>query len=127
VLWALIVTALAIVYRFAPDRNEPRWRWVTWGSAIAATLWIAGSMLFALYVRNFGTYGETYGALGGVVVLLLWFYMSAFIVLLGAEINAEMERQTRRDTTRGEPREMGQREAYAADTLGHSAGRGGRR
>jgi membrane protein len=123
VLWALIVTALAVVYRFAPDRNEPRWRWVTWGSAIAATLWILGSMLFSLYVRNFGSYGETYGTLGGVVVLLLWFYMSGFIVLLGAEINAEMEHQTRRDTTRGEPKEMGQREARMADTVGHQAGR----
>lgn len=123
VLWLLIVTALSFVYRFAPDRDAPRWRWVTWGSAIAATLWIVGSVLFALYVSNFGSYGESYGALGGVVVLLLWFYLSGFIVMLGAEINSELERQTMRDTTRGEPQPMGRRDAHAADTLGRSATR----
>ena len=121
ILWFLVVLGLAVVYRFAPDRNEPKWRWVTWGSAIAATLWIAGSILFALYVRNFGSYGATYGALGGVVILLMWFYLSGFIVILGAEINAEMEHQTGRDTTRGRPEPMGERGAHVADTLGHRA------
>jgi membrane protein len=117
-LWFLIVLGLAVVYRYAPDRDEPRWRWVTWGSAIAATLWIVGSVVFSLYVRNFGSYGETYGSLGGVVVLLLWFYLSGFIVVLGAEINAELEHQTRRDTTEGRQRRMGNRDAYVADTVG---------
>lgn len=121
VLWFLVVLGLAVVYRFAPDREEPKWRWVTWGSAVAATLWIVGSVLFAIYVRNFGSYGATYGALGGVVVLLLWFYLSGFVVLLGAEINAEMEHQTKRDTTRGRPAPMGERGAHVADTLGHRA------
>jgi len=121
VLWFLVVLGLAVVYRFAPDRDEPKWRWVTWGSAIAATLWIAGSVLFAFYVRNFGSYGATYGALGGIVVLLLWFYLSGFIVMLGAEINAEMEHQTRRDTTKGRPEPIGERGAHVADTVGHRA------
>lgn len=119
VLWFLVVFALAVVYRFAPDRDEPKWRWVTWGSGIAATLWLVGSLLFSLYVQNFGSYGETYGALGGVVVLLLWFYLSAFIVILGAEINAELEHQTRRDSTKGPPEQAGERGAQVADTVGH--------
>jgi membrane protein len=119
VLWFLVVFALAVVYRFAPDRDEPKWRWVTWGSGIAATLWLVGSLLFSLYVQNFGSYGETYGALGGVVVLLLWFYLSAFIVILGAEINAELEHQTRRDSTKGPPKQAGERGAHVADTVGH--------
>jgi membrane protein len=118
VLWVLVVLSLAVVYRFAPDRDRPQWRWVSWGSAVAATLWLIGSLGFSLYVRNFGSYGETYGALGGVVVLLLWFYLSAYVVILGAEINAEMEHQTERDTTSGEERPPGERGAHVADTVG---------
>ena len=118
-LWLLVVLALSVVYRYAPDRRAAKWRWVTWGSAIAATLWLGGSLLFSLYVRNFGSYGETYGALGGVVVMLLWFYLSAFVVVLGAEINSELEHQTARDTTKGRERPQGRRGAYVADTLGH--------
>lgn len=92
-LWVLVVLGLGVLYRYGPDRPKPRWRWVSPGSAIAATLWMAASVGFALYVRNFGSYNETYGALGGVVVLLMWFYLSGFIVVLGAEINAHLERQ----------------------------------
>jgi membrane protein len=121
VLWFLVVFALAVVYRFAPDRDHPKWSWVTWGSAAAATLWLVVSLLFSLYVRNFGNYGETYGALGGVVVLLMWFYLSAFVVVLGAEINAELEHQTRRDSTTGREQPAGQRDAYVADTVGESS------
>ncbi|HEX7035598.1 MAG TPA: YihY/virulence factor BrkB family protein [Pseudomonadales bacterium] len=121
-LWLFGVLALAVVYRFAPDRHQPRWRWVTWGSAIAVTLWIVASVLFSLYVRNFASYNETYGALGGVVILLMWFYLSGYVVVLGAEINAEMEHQTAEDTTVGEPREMGRRRAHVADTLGETRG-----
>lgn len=121
-LWLFMVLGLALVYRFAPDRDPAKWRWVTWGSATAATLWIVGSVLFSLYVRNFGSYGETYGALGGVVILLMWFYLSGFVVVLGAEINSELEHQTSRDTTRGPDRPRGQRDAYVADTLGETRG-----
>ncbi|MGW8367817.1 MAG: YihY/virulence factor BrkB family protein [Gammaproteobacteria bacterium] len=117
-LWILVVLSLALIYRFVPNRKEAKWRWVTWGSAIAATLWIIGSVLFALYAGSFDTYGEMYGALGGVVILLLWFYLTGFTVMLGAEINSELERQTARDTTVGAPKPMGQRGAYVADTLG---------
>lgn len=119
-LWLVAVLGLAVVYRYGPDRDKPRWRWVTWGSGIAATLWLIGSALFAVYVSNFGSYNETYGALGGVIVLLLWFYLTGFIIILGAEINAEMERQTTRDTTTGPREPMGRRGAYAADTLGRT-------
>jgi membrane protein len=120
-LWIFAAAGLAVIYRFAPAREKARWQWVTWGSVMAATLWLVGSVLFAEYVRLFGGYAKTYGALGGVVVLLLWFYLSSYFVVLGAEINAEMERQTTSDTTEGPPAPMGKRGAYAADTLGRSA------
>ena len=116
-LVALVVTALAVVYRVAPDRDAPRFRWVSTGALVAAALWILGSVLFSLYVNNFGSYNKTYGALAGVVVLMLWLYLTSYIVLLGAEINAESERQTRRDTTKGESVPMGERGAEAADQL----------
>ena len=119
-LWGLAVLGMAVVYRFAPDRNEPKWRWLTWGSGIAATLWLIGSLLFAIYARNTASYGETYGALGGVVVLLMWFFLTGYCIVLGAEINSEMERQTKEDTTQGPAKPMGQRDAYAADTVGES-------
>jgi membrane protein len=120
-LFGVAVLGLAIVYRFAPDRRQAQWRWITPGSLIAATLWVIGSVLFGWYVRSSGSYGETYGALGGVVVLLMWFYLSGYIIVLGAEINAEMERQTERDTTTGAPKPRGARGAYSADTVGPSA------
>lgn len=120
-LFCVAILGLAIVYRFAPDRKEAKWSWITPGSFVAAALWLAGSLLFALYVRNWGSYGDTYGALGSVIVLLMWFYLSGYVVILGAEINSEMERQTKRDTTEGTPKPMGQRGAYSADTIGPSA------
>jgi membrane protein len=120
-LFAVAVLALAVVYRVAPDRKAPKWRWVTAGSFIAATLWLICSVLFASYVRNWGSYGRIYGALGGVVVLVLWFYLSGYIVILGAEINAETERQTTKDTTAGAPQPRGARGARTADTVGPTA------
>ncbi len=123
VLYGFAVFALAIVYRYAPAREPARWRWLSWGSTIAALLWLGASVLFAIYVRNFASYGVTYGALGGVVVLLMWFYISGYIVVMGVEINAEMERQTVKDTTEGKPEPLGQRGAYAADTVGPPAGK----
>jgi membrane protein len=120
-LWLVAIVGLAVIYRYAPARNRPKWRWVTGGSVVASTLWLVGSLLFATYVRTFGSYGKTYGALGGVIVLLMWFYVSSFTIVLGAEINAEMERQTRHDTTEGRERPLGERGAYAADTVGPAA------
>ena len=116
-LVAVVIGALAVVYRVAPDRDAPRFRWVSVGALVAAVLWLIGSGAFSLYVNNFGSYNKTYGALAGVVVLMLWLYLTSYIVLLGAEINAESERQTRQDTTRGEPRPMGERKAVAADEV----------
>ena len=116
-LVALVVAALAITYRVAPDRDQPRFSWVTTGSLVATVLWIIGSIAFSLYVNNFGSYNKTYGAIAGVVVLMLWLYLTSYIVLLGAEVNAESERQTRADTTRGASAPMGERGAAAADEL----------
>lgn len=116
-LAAAILLALAVLYRFGPSRDRPRWRWVSWGAAAATLLWIVASILFSWYVANFGSYNETYGSLGAVVILLMWFYLSAFVVLMGAELNAEMEHQTARDTTEGEPEPMGRRGAQMADRV----------
>lgn len=116
-LVGLVVAALAVVYRVAPDRDAPQMRWVSTGAIVATVLWVAGSVVFSLYVDNFGKYNKTYGALAGVVVLMLWLYLTSFVVLLGAEINAESERQTARDTTHGPPVPMGERDAVAADTV----------
>jgi len=120
-LWGFAAVGLSALYRYAPSRQRARWRWVTWGSVIAATLWIAASIGFAFYVATFGSYGKTYGALGGVIALLMWFYVSSFTIVVGAEINAEMERQTKRDTTDGPEVPLGQRGAFAADTVGPAA------
>jgi membrane protein len=116
-LVGLVVGALAVVYRVAPDRDAPRFRWVSTGAVVATVLWVIGSVAFSLYVDNFGSYNKTYGALAGVIVLMLWLYLTSYIVLLGAEINAESERQTARDTTRGDAEPMGSRGAVAADTV----------
>lgn len=121
VLFGVAILGLATVYRYAPDRTRARWQWITPGSLIAAVMWMIGSALFALYVRNWGSYGETYGALGSVIVLLMWFYLSGYVVIMGAEINSEVERQTRHDTTEGRPKPPGERGAYSADTVGPSA------
>jgi membrane protein len=112
-----------VLYRFAPDRANPRWRWVSPGALVALVLWLLGSVGFSWYVDNFGKYNQTYGALAAVIILLLWLYLSAFAVLLGAELDAEIERQTARDTTTGPERPLGQRDAEVADTLGESSPR----
>ena len=114
-LAALLIVGLAVLYRYAPDRDEPRWSWVSWGSGIATVLWVLASIGFSFYVSLFGNYNKTYGALAGIIILLFWLYLSAFVVLLGAELNAEMELQTARDTTAGPERPMGERDAHAAD------------
>ena len=115
VLFGCVILGLSLLYRFAPSRREARWRWVTPGSALAAGLWLGASILFSVYVANFASYDATYGSLGAVAVLLLWFYLSALVVILGAELNAELELQTRHDTTRGSERPMGSRGAFVAD------------
>jgi membrane protein len=116
-LVVLVILALAVIYRVAPDRDAPKFRWVSPGSIVATVLWIVGSAAFSFYVDYFSSYNKFYGALAGVVVLLLWLYLTCYIVLLGAEINAEAERQTRRDSTEGEEQPLGERGATAADEV----------
>jgi len=115
-----VIVALAVLYRYGPSRDQPQWTWVSGGAIVATVLWLVASILFSVYVANFGSYNQTYGSLGAVVVLLTWLYLSAFIVLLGAELNSEMEHQTTQDTTRGAEQPMGQRGAQKADTVGES-------
>ncbi len=116
VLLALfILMALAILFRYGPSRAPAQFRWVTPGAIVATVLWIAGSVAFSFYVQNFASYNKTFGSLGAVVVLLMWFYLSAFIVCIGAELNAELEHQTARDSTTGRERPLGDRGAYVAD------------
>ena len=103
-LFALVLLGLALLYRFGPSRAPASWRWVTPGSLLATTLWLAASMAFSLYVGKFAAYNQTYGTLGGVVVLLMWLYISAFVILLGAELNAEAELQTKRTPPPGRRR-----------------------
>jgi membrane protein len=92
VLVLLLVASLSAIYRFAPSREQARWRWVSWGAAVATMLWLVGSILFSLYVSTIAAYDKTYGSLGAVIILLLWFYLSAYVTLVGAELNAEIVR-----------------------------------
>jgi membrane protein len=123
VLLAGLLVGLAVLYRYGPDREEARWRWTSPGAIVAATIWLIGSIAFSVYTANFAKYNETYGSLGAVVVLMLWLYLSSLSVIIGAELNAELERQTARDTTTGPPRPLGERRAHAADTIGEAASR----
>ena len=117
-LFCLTVFGLSVLYRYAPSRDEPEWKWASPGAVISCLIWVVASAGFAFYVGNFGSYNESFGTLAGVIVLLMWFWISAFIILLGAELNAEMEAQTRADTTKGPDAPMGSRDAVKADTLG---------
>ncbi|MBU2359957.1 MAG: YihY/virulence factor BrkB family protein, partial [Alphaproteobacteria bacterium] len=93
----LVAAGLAILYRYAPARKRRAWRWITPGAAFACLLWLGGSVLFAWYVQNLASYNETFGTLGGVIVLLMWLWLSSFIVLLGAEVDSEIEAQAKQD------------------------------
>jgi len=119
--WTLLVVisivALGLLYRVGPDRDAPAVKWLSLGSVVATVMWVAASLGFAFYVDNFGSYAKTYGALAGVVVLLLWFWITALVVLIGAEVNAEAEAQTIKDTTKGRPQPLGRRGAVKADEL----------
>jgi membrane protein len=117
-LYVVILFALACLYRYGPSRTKPQWRWVSWGSAIAGGVWIMGSLLLSWYVANFGTYNATYGSLGAVIGFMIWMWISIIVLLAGAEINAEMEHQTARDTTEGGDNPMGARGARMADEVG---------
>jgi membrane protein len=119
--WGLLLSvfagALAVLYRVAPDRDAPRLRWVSLGSVVVTVVWALVSLGFSFYVDNFGSYDKTYGTIAGVIVLMLWLYLTCYLVLLGAEINSEAEHQTAQDTTTGDPQPMGRRGAEMADSL----------
>jgi membrane protein len=117
ILFGGALVALGLLYQWAPDRANARWRWISPGAIFAAVAWLIASALFSVYVSNFGSYNETYGSLGAIVVVMLWLYLTALVVVLGAELNTELERQTAADTTTGPSRPLGEREAYAADTV----------
>jgi membrane protein len=114
---------LSTAYRFGPNRKAAQWKWVSWGAVTAAVLWLGASLLFSWYASSFGNFNKTYGSLGAIVVLMMWFYISSFVILMGGELNAEMEHQTRKDTTKGPDKPMGERDATMADTLGHMRNR----
>ncbi len=124
--WTLLILfvliALAVLFRFGPSRRQARWQWLSVGSLAGALVWLISSIGFAVFVANFGNFNESFGSLTGVVILLLWLWISAFVVLLGAAVNAEVEAQTRIDSTIGAPRPMGERGATKADELGKSFG-----
>lgn len=120
VLALTTMVGLGILYRYAPNRTPAKWQWVTPGSLLATVIWTLASLAFGVYAENFGTYNKTYGTLGGAVVLGLWMYISSLAILLGAELNAELEHQTREDSTIGPPRPMGERHARKADRLGEA-------
>ena len=117
-LLVVVAWALALIYRYGPSREKPRWRWISWGSALAAVCWIGVSILFSWYAENFGSYNKTYGSLGAIIAFMFWIWLSIIVVLIGGEINAETEHQTVRDTTTGRPKPMGARGATMADTVG---------
>jgi membrane protein len=96
---AAAVVALSVLYRYGPSRRRPRWRWITWGGAVAAVLWLLASMGFSFYVGAFAHYDRTYGSLGAVVAFMTWIWLSSIIVLAGAELNSEIEAQSAVDTT----------------------------
>jgi membrane protein len=120
-LLVAVLTGISLIYRFGPSRRAPKWRWLSWGAVIATLVWIAASWGFSFYLQNFANYNATYGSLGAVIGLMMWTWISVIILIVGAEINAEMEHQTKCDSTVGEPKPMGERGAVVADTLGKTA------
>jgi membrane protein len=120
-LLVLIAAAISLLYRYGPSRERAKWRWVTWGSIGATVVWLAASVGFSFYLSNFANYEATYGSLGAVIGFMMWTWISVITLIMGAQINAEMEHQTTRDSTTGEPKPMGQRGAVVADTVGKPA------
>jgi membrane protein len=121
-LLVVLLTGLAVLYRYGPYRRAARWQWVSVGSVFAAVTWIAASYLFSWYLASFANYNATYGSLGAVVGLMVWLWISTIVVLLGAELNAEIEHQTARDSTIGDEKPLGSRGAVMADTVGPAPG-----
>ena len=117
-LLIMIGIGISLIFRYGPSREPAKWRWITPGAVLATLVWVVASWGFSLYLQNFADYNATYGSLGAAIGFMLWIWLSAVILIVGAELNAEMEHQTARDSTTGEPQPMGQRGAVVADTLG---------
>lgn len=120
--WPLLLliagAGISILYRFGPSRARPNWRWISWGSILACLVWLAASAGFSFYLQGFADYNATYGSLGAAIGFMMWTWISVMVLLVGAQLNAEIEHQTAVDTTIGKPQPMGMRGAEMADTLG---------
>jgi membrane protein len=121
-LFVLMVAGLAVLYRFGPSRRRAKWRWLSVGSVVAALAWIAVSLAFSWYLSRFADYNATYGSLGAVIGLMMWLWISTLVILVGAELNSEIEHQTARDSTVGTEKPLGLRGAVMADTVGAAQG-----
>jgi membrane protein len=123
--WPVMLVAVAagitLIYRYGPSREKAKWRWLTWGAGLATIVWLAASIGFSFYLENFANYNATYGTLGAVIGFMMWTWISVMILIVGAELNSEMEHQTAKDSTTGAPQPIGARGAAMADTLGRSA------
>ena len=117
-MFVLMILGLSVLYRYGPSRRLAKWRWISIGSVFAALAWLAVSSLFSWYLGNFANYNATYGALGAVVGLMMWMWLSIIVVLVGAELNSEIEHQTAHDSTVGLAKPLGGRGAVMADTVG---------
>ena len=117
VLFAVVVMGLALIYRFGPSRREPRWQWLSVGSIVAAIAWLGSSALLSWYLASFAHYDATYGSLGAAIGTMMWMWVSAIVILLGAQLNSEIEHQTARDSTVGRDKPLGARGAVMADTV----------
>jgi len=118
VLVLMILLGLAALYRYAPSRRSPQWKWISVGSAFATVTWLIGSALLSFYLANYAHYDATYGSLGAAIGLMVWMWMSTIVILLGAELNAQIEHQTTKDTTEGGTKPLGSRDATVADSVG---------
>lgn len=112
---------IAVIYRYGPSREQAKLKWLSWGVVFSTLLWFAASILFSFYLENFANYNATYGTLGALIGLMVWVWISVIILIVGAELNAELEHQTVRDSTTGAPKPMGERGAFVADTIGKAA------
>jgi membrane protein len=119
-LIAMMLLGLAVFYRYGPSRRSPQWQWLSVGSIFATLTWLAGSALLSYYLTNYANYDATYGSLGAAIGLMMWMWMSTIVVLLGAELNSEIEHQTARDTTEGGDKPLGKRGARVADSVGEA-------
>ncbi|TMJ53450.1 MAG: YihY/virulence factor BrkB family protein, partial [Alphaproteobacteria bacterium] len=117
-LLVLVAFGLTLIHLYGASRTEPRWQWITWGGAFAAMTWLVASALFSWYAANFGTFNKTYGSLGAIIGFMMWMWLSIIVILVGAKLNAEIEHQTARETTAGQPKPLGWRGAKMADTIG---------